>query len=106
MIKVQKLSLLSLVFTLITNLHAQHVRFKEPAINTPDTDGKTPLHWAVIQGNQEKTITLLDKGANVHARDNKQNTPSYYAEQQGYVQLSRILYDHGARSRWVHLPPK
>ena len=48
-------------------------------INTPDSDGRTPLSWAAEHGENIALSTLLDFGADTSKADNDGNTPLHYA---------------------------
>lgn len=49
---------------------------KDPiAVNKQDADGKTPLHYVASTNNVEVAQILCDKGADVNARNHKENTP-------------------------------
>jgi len=46
------------------------------AINIPRDDGETPLHAASRNGHTEVVRLLLEHGADPHARDRNDQTPS------------------------------
>ncbi|XP_034946542.1 ankyrin-1-like [Chelonus insularis] len=65
----------------------------------PDVDDNTPLHWAVIKL-KEKHLSiieiLLDKGANIHARNKDNYTPLDIAIQDGKTEITSLLIQRGA----------
>lgn len=46
-------------------------------VQAKDDKGRSPLHWVAISGHREAAAFLLDKGAEVDARDNDGCTPLY-----------------------------
>ena len=52
---------------------------------------ETPLHWAVLSGNQEIVQTLLNFYAEVNAQNNEGKTPLHYACSVGNTQLCNLL---------------
>jgi ankyrin repeat protein len=72
-----------------------------------DTCGRTPLHWAAMQGyyhfQNEKSLVeedvvkiLMNAGAKVNTRDHLGRTPLHYAVNMGYESISRELVRGGA----------
>ncbi|PWA95292.1 leucine-rich repeat protein [Artemisia annua] len=49
------------------------------AVDMKDSEGRTPLHWAVDRGHMEATELLLSKNADVNLKDNEGQTPLHYA---------------------------
>jgi ankyrin repeat protein len=56
----------------------------------------TPLHGAVTRGDAGVTNLLLDKGAQVNARQERGFTPIFSAAAAGNVELMELLVKHGA----------
>lgn len=55
------------------------------ALNAPNKKGMTPLHAA---GRNAKCVEiLLDKGANVHAKDNRHRSSIYFAKDESALRL-------------------
>lgn len=66
---------------------------------SPDTaniDGLTALHQCCIDNLEEMLRLLVERGANVNARDTELWTPLHAAATCGHVRLCRYLCDHGA----------
>jgi ankyrin repeat protein len=69
-------------------------------------DGTTSLHKAAQNGDLEAMQVLLDRGADVNARDNFEESPSWDAIRFGKLEAMQLLLEHGAdansqnSSRW------
>ncbi|KAF5195825.1 Acyl-coa-binding domain-containing protein [Thalictrum thalictroides] len=61
----------------IDNLH-KYIGDGE-SVNLKDSEGRTPLHWAVDRGHSNIVELLLSKNADVNAKDNEGQTPLHYA---------------------------
>lgn len=61
--------------------------------NTPDRDGKTPLHWV---GSAEVATLLLNRGAEVHTVNHGGYRPLHSVCRQGSVGVVKVLLQHGA----------
>ncbi|KAA8533586.1 hypothetical protein F0562_030980 [Nyssa sinensis] len=48
-------------------------------VNLKDSEGQTPLHWAVDRGHLNVTEFLVSRNADVNAKDNEGQTPLHYA---------------------------
>ncbi|VVB11315.1 unnamed protein product [Arabis nemorensis] len=48
-------------------------------VNARDSEGRTPLHWAIDRGHLNIAKVLVDKNADVNAKDNEGQTPLHYA---------------------------
>lgn len=58
---------------------------------------QTLLHHAVIAGENDAVIALLDAGADIMARDAADNaTPLHWAADRGDVEMARLLVERGA----------
>lgn len=60
-------------------------------VNDTDKDGCTLLRYAVIIGNLEAIKFLIDKGANIHAKDNEGRTPLDLAREGGNTEVVNML---------------
>lgn len=70
----------------------------EPAgFTTTDSNGKTSLHFAVINGHQEMAEMLISKGADVNAKDSDGNTPLHLAAAGGNPDMCKMLIERGAQ---------
>ncbi|KAF2814385.1 ankyrin, partial [Mytilinidion resinicola] len=65
-------------------------------VDFPDTDGETPLHICARHGYVAMAKRLLDHGANIEARDNKDATPLWLAAELGQVEFVNLLASRGA----------
>jgi ankyrin repeat protein len=66
-------------------------------VNTKDSGGRTPLHWAAGHHSQVMlTNFLLDNKANINAQDNAGDTPLHVAAFEGYLPIVRLLLSRGA----------
>jgi ankyrin repeat protein len=63
-------------------------------VNFKDTDGRTPLHHAVNNGNLDIVSTLLKNGAEVAQITNKGNTPLHVASSKGYREVVEVLLQY------------
>ncbi|CAI9086931.1 OLC1v1020867C1 [Oldenlandia corymbosa var. corymbosa] len=66
------------------------------SINIKDSEGRTPLHWAVDRGHLNVAELLLDRGADVNAKDNEGQTPLHYAAVCERPALAELLVKHNA----------
>ncbi|XP_059629007.1 acyl-CoA-binding domain-containing protein 1 [Cornus florida] len=48
-------------------------------VNLKDSEGRTPLHWAVDRGHLSITELLVTRNADINAKDNEGQTPLHYA---------------------------
>ncbi|HEX2835500.1 MAG TPA: ankyrin repeat domain-containing protein [Thermoanaerobaculia bacterium] len=58
-----------------------------------------PLHAAVAVCDRETTHLLLERGADVHARQQADYTPLHGAASRGDVEMAKMLISHGADLR-------
>jgi ankyrin repeat protein len=72
--------------------------FENNADHTISSNGFTPLHAAASGGSVEIVNFLLDKGLNIHARDENgiDWTPLHWVGKEGTVKVARLLIDRGA----------
>ena len=61
--------------------------------NTPDRDGKTPLHWVNYI---DVANRLIEHGANVNAVNHGGYRPLHSASRRGCTALVKLLLEHGA----------
>ncbi|KAK4777318.1 hypothetical protein SAY87_017505 [Trapa incisa] len=65
-------------------------------INVKDSEGRTPLHWAVDRGHFNVVELLISKGADVNSKDKEGQVPLHYAalcEREG---IGELLVKHKA----------
>ena len=74
------------------------------ALEAQDANGRTPLHWAAMQGAMiDMSISdfmvkaLLEAGANANAVDKLGRTPLHYAAEQGFIPIVEALRQAGAK---------
>ena len=60
------------------------------------TDNLTPLHLASQNGHLKAVCKLIERGADLTARDNGGQTPLHFASQNGRVDIPRMLIERGA----------
>ena len=66
-------------------------------INAADANGLTPLAWAAVNDTPfEIAKFLIDKGANVNARDHIESTPLHDAAGAGHREIVALLISKGA----------
>ncbi|KAI3457982.1 hypothetical protein Pfo_014645 [Paulownia fortunei] len=65
-------------------------------LNLKDSEGRTPLHWAVDRGHLNITAMLLNKFADVNAKDDEGQTPLHYAAVCERTAIAELLVKHGA----------
>ncbi|KAL1553131.1 Acyl-CoA-binding domain-containing protein 1 [Salvia divinorum] len=65
-------------------------------LNVKDSDGRTPLHWAVDRGHLNIAALLLNKNADVNAKDGEGQTPLHYAAVCERTAIAELLVKHGA----------
>jgi len=66
-------------------------------VNTADSTGGTPLHWAVWKRQSDIANVLISSGANVNAENNQGATPLYFASAKGDANMVKLLLEKGAR---------
>lgn len=63
-----------------------------------DGDGRTPLHHAAMEGCPELAGALIERGADVGARDAHQRTPLHLAADDAGAETVELLVDRGAKA--------
>jgi ankyrin repeat protein len=61
-------------------------------------DGRTPLHWAAMNGQTETVRYLIDRGAAIDAKDVADRTPLYQAAAKAHEAAATLLIDAGAEA--------
>ena len=65
-------------------------------IETSDKEGYRPLHVAAFRGHRDIAAILLDRKANIHAKNNWMRTPLFDAVLTGHLPMITLLLDRGA----------
>jgi len=71
------------------------VRRSPATVKVAETDGTTPLHWAVLSGDGAMVEILLRAGAPVDARNRYGITPLALAAQNGDLEVMQRLIEAG-----------
>jgi hypothetical protein len=77
----------------------QQLRISKTDINTPDSFGRSLLHWAVIMGNSAAVEALLEHGVSPTSVDKEQMTPLhniFLSPPSSQVPCARLLLGAGA----------
>ncbi|CAA2940315.1 acyl- -binding domain-containing 1-like [Olea europaea subsp. europaea] len=64
-----------------------------------DSEGRTPLHWAVDRGHMNITELLLKKNADVNAKDDEGQTPLHYAVVCERAAIAELLVKNNADTK-------
>ena len=70
--------------------HPEHVNYE-------DDIKRTPLVYAVIDGNVDLVQLLIGLGADVNHEYNLKQTPLFEAARRGYFKIAQLLIGHGAK---------
>ncbi|PTB52106.1 hypothetical protein M431DRAFT_44122, partial [Trichoderma harzianum CBS 226.95] len=66
-------------------------------IDETNEEGQTPLHVAALYGKPANLKLLIDKGANIEARDGRGRTPALFMSfEEQRKECLRVLIKHGA----------
>lgn len=87
--------------TLFTPHHSASGRLFKPNLASHihlhcPQDGRTPLHAAAASGHLSCALLLLERGANLNAKDSDLNAPLHVAAARGHVPCARLLLENGA----------
>lgn len=66
------------------------------SVDLKDSEGRTPLHWAVDRGHSNIAELLVSRNANVNAKDNEGQTPLHYAATCEREDIAKYLVKHNA----------
>ncbi|XP_061375677.1 acyl-CoA-binding domain-containing protein 1 isoform X2 [Gastrolobium bilobum] len=66
------------------------------SVNLKDSEGRTPLHWAVDRGHLNATELLVGRNADVNPKDNDGQTPLHYAVMCEREAIAEFLVKHNA----------
>lgn len=65
-------------------------------VKLQDSDGCTPLHYAVELGHLESVEFLLDCDADANALNNSEQTPLFFVSGPQALEITQVLVDYGA----------
>ena len=73
-------------------------------VNAKGGTGRTPLHWAAIEGHKEIAELLIAEGADVNAKTNDGKTPLDEAINPFYnkTETADLLHKHGGKHGTIH----
>ncbi|MDX2227565.1 MAG: ankyrin repeat domain-containing protein [Verrucomicrobiae bacterium] len=66
-------------------------------IDARDERGRTPLHLALLRGDEKRATDLISKGADIHTRTKEGWRPLHFAAKSGNVRLCQMLLKAGAQ---------
>ncbi|KAI4378192.1 hypothetical protein MLD38_015709 [Melastoma candidum] len=66
------------------------------SVNIKDSEGRTPLHWAVDRGHQKAVELLISQNSDLNAKDDEGQTPLHYAVMCERESIAEILVKHHA----------
>ncbi|GMH19763.1 hypothetical protein Nepgr_021604 [Nepenthes gracilis] len=66
------------------------------SVNLKDSEGRTPLHWAVDRGHLNAVELLISMNADLNTKDNEGQTPLHYAVVCEREAISEFLVKHNA----------
>ena len=67
-------------------------------VNSPDENGRTPLHWTVSNGHTNVAFQLLDKwGANLYVKDVDNYNPIHFARIKAFWKLADQLENYQSK---------
>ncbi|KAF5647827.1 ankyrin repeat [Fusarium tjaetaba] len=72
-------------------------------LNARDSDGQTPMHYAVWAGLAFVIQYLVKRGGNVHAESRSGMTRLNLAVREGHSECVRVLLNHGAGQKMGHI---
>ncbi|KAF5534325.1 ankyrin repeat [Fusarium napiforme] len=72
-------------------------------LNARDSDGQTPMHYAVLAGRASVIQYLVKRGGDIHAESKSGMTPLNLAVREEHTECVRILLNHGAGQQVGHI---
>lgn len=67
-------------------------------IDSSNTYGETPLHWACKEGTPQIVELLLKYGADPSVVDGEGSTPLHWAVDYDLIEIAQVLINHGANT--------
>ncbi|PPD73832.1 hypothetical protein GOBAR_DD29240 [Gossypium barbadense] len=66
------------------------------SVHLQDSEGRTPMHWAIDRGHLKFAEALLSRNADVNAKDNEGQTPLHYAVMCEREDIAKFLVKQNA----------
>ena len=82
---------------MMEQLFSRQICLPQECLNAQDLDGKSALHYAALQSNEEMLSALIRYRANVNAETQYGYKPLHFAARQGFLDVVRVLIEQGAR---------
>lgn len=76
---------------------AEQLIARKVDVNKPDVTGRTPLHWAIDNNDEDLARLLLSNGADANAYTRNGLSVLVYPVLRGQDNLKHLLYQHGAK---------
>lgn len=73
------------------------IKGNKALLEVRNSQGQTPLMYAVYKNNETLAKALIEAGANVNAQDNIQDSPFLYAGAEGQYEILKLALSHGAK---------
>jgi ankyrin repeat protein len=78
------------------------IKKKIDDVNKVDRNGRTPMHYAALDGNLEVVKLFLKYNAKVNPNDNDGYTPLHYAAINGHLEVVQHIVKHSANVNQIN----
>jgi len=78
------------------------IKQKTDVVNMVNIHGRTPIHYAALNGDLEVVKLLLKYNANVNPDDNGGYSPLYYAATYGHLEVVKHIVNQGANVNQIN----